>query len=160
CRQQRLGGKIMNVGFKSPVRLDAEHAERGFDLRTYVNFVWRNWMFIAAVVVLALLVGVVYLIRAIPTYTSTAQILLDPQRERGTSAGGELVNSKAYDSATLENQLSIITSDQLLRRVVIKEQLVPPADTSSSEMDKAVEEQRVQNAINRLRGALRARRIG
>src|SRR5262245_4472183 len=118
CGEQRLGRKIMNVGFKAPVRLDAEQAERGLDVRGYVNFVWRNWMFIAAAVVLALLVGVVHLIRAIPTYTSTAQILLDPQRERGTGVGGELVNSQAYDYATLENQLSIISSDQLLQRVV------------------------------------------
>ena len=36
----------MNVGFKSPVTVGSEPAERGLDLRTYLNFLWRNWMFI------------------------------------------------------------------------------------------------------------------
>ena len=70
----------MNVGFKTPVRLGAEPAERSLDLRTYLNFLWRNWMFIGAVTALALLVGIIYLARATPIYTATAQILLDPQR--------------------------------------------------------------------------------
>ena len=43
----------MNAGFKIPARIDAEPAERRFDLRVYLNFVWRHWMFIGAVVALA-----------------------------------------------------------------------------------------------------------
>src|SRR5262245_58189429 len=149
----------MNVGFKSPIKLDAEAGDRGFDLRAYVNFVWRNWMFIAAAVALALIVGIVYLIRATPAYTATAQILLDPQREKVTSAGGDLINSQFYDYATIESQIAIISSDPLLQRVAIKEQLAKPVDPSSTEDDKTAEAQRVQNAVNRLRGALRARRV-
>ena len=72
----------MNVGFKSSRQLGAEPAERSLDLRTYLNFLWRHWMFIGAVIVLALLVAVIYLARATPIYTATAQILLDPQREK------------------------------------------------------------------------------
>ena len=67
----------MNVGFKSPVTVGSEPAERGLDLRTYLNFLWRNWMFIGAIVALSLLVGIVYLVRATPLYTATVQILLD-----------------------------------------------------------------------------------
>ena len=68
----------MNVLFQNPTKLDAEPAERGIDLRTYLNFLWRHWMFIGAVAALALLVGFIYLARATPIYTATAQILLDP----------------------------------------------------------------------------------
>src|SRR5262249_10552077 len=99
----------MNVGFKSPVTAGPEAAERSLDLRTYLNFLWRNWMFIAAILALSLLVAVVYLIRATPLYTSTAQILLDPQRERVVGAS-DLVPMQIYDYGLIESQLSIINS--------------------------------------------------
>ena len=70
----------MNVGFRIPTKVDAEPAERTFDLRQYLNFVWRHWMFIASVTALALLVGVVYLARATPLYTASTQILLEQPR--------------------------------------------------------------------------------
>ena len=72
----------MNVGFKAPVTLGPEPAGRSLDLRTYLNFLWRNWMFIGAVVALSLLVGIVNLVRATPLYTATVQILLEPQQEK------------------------------------------------------------------------------
>ena len=153
---------MMNVGFKAPVTLGSEPAERSLDLRTYLNFLWRNWMFISAIVALSLLVGIVYLVRATPMYTATVQILLDPPRERGGGAGSDLVPTQIYDFAVMESQLSIINSDPLLRRVVVKEQLAasPQTDTPQSEEEKLAQAQRVQDAINRLRGALRAKRLG
>ena len=152
----------MNVGFKSPVTVGSEPAERGLDLRTYLNFLWRNWMFIGALVALSLLVGIVYLVRATPLYTATVQILLDASQERNAGAGGDLVPSQIYDYSTMESQLSIINSDPLLRRVVIKEGLAAPpqTDTPQNEDEKAAEAQRIQDAINRLRGSLRAKRVG
>ena len=62
----------------------------------------------------------------------------------------------------MESQLSIINSDPLLRRVVIKEQLATPpqTDTPQNEDEKSAQAQRIQDAINRLRGALRAKRLG
>ena len=148
----------MNVGFKAPVTLGSEPAGRSLDLRTYLNFLWRNWMFIAAILALSLLVGIVQLVRSTPLYTATAQILLEPQQEKS----GDLVPSQFYNYAMIESQLSIINSEPLLRRVVIKEQLVPPLQTDKplSEDEKAAEAQRIQDAINGLRGALRANRVG
>ena len=148
----------MNVGFKAPVTLGSEPAGHSLDLRTYLNFLWRNWMFIAAILALALLVGIVHLVRATPLYTATVQILLEPQQEKS----GDLVPSQFYNYAMIESQLSIINSDPLLRRVVIKEQLAPPpqTDTPLNEDEKSAEAQRIQDAINGLRGALRAKRVG
>ena len=62
----------------------------------------------------------------------------------------------------MESQLSIINSDPLLRRVVVKEQLAAPpqTDTPQNEDEKSAEAQRIQDAINRLRGALGAKRVG
>jgi polysaccharide biosynthesis transport protein len=152
----------MNVGFKAPVTLGSESTGRSLDLRTYLNFLWRNWMFISAILALSLLVGVVYLIHATPLYTSTVQILIEPQQEKITSAGGDLVTSQVYNFAMMESQLSIINSDPLLRRVVMKEQLATPpqTDTPLNEDEKSAEAQRIQDAISRLRGALRAKRLG
>src|SRR5262245_20640649 len=116
----------MNVGFKTPIKLDAEPAERSIDLRTYVNFLWRHWMFIGAVAALALVVAFIYLARATPLYTATAEILLDPQRQRVAGAETTLSDLQ-YDYASMESQLTIIKSDALLQRVVIKERFVLPA---------------------------------
>jgi succinoglycan biosynthesis transport protein ExoP len=160
----------MNVGFKTPVRLDAEPAEQGVDLRTYVNFLWRHWIFIGAVAVLALLVAFIYLARATPLYRATVQLLLDPQMDKATGvyAGA---GAFQYDYNPMDNQITIIKSDPLLQRVVIKERLVrpPPAaantpqSTSQSPPDedgKSTEAQRIQDAVNRLRGALSVNRVG
>src|SRR6476469_5641252 len=106
----------MNVGFKTPIKLDAEPAERGIDLRTYLNFLWRHWMFIGGVAALALLVGIIYLARTTPMYTSTAQILLDPQRQRVAGVDTAALSDLQYDWASLESQLTIIKSDPLLQR--------------------------------------------
>ena len=66
----------------------------------------------------------------------------------------------------MENQLAILRSDSLLRRVVIKEQLAPPS-TKESQAAAAKQRQikrRLQRAIldgiNRLRGALGVSRSG
>ena len=129
----------MNVGFKTPVRLDAEPAERSsFDLRTYLNFLWRNWMFIGAVVALALLVGFIYLARATPIYTATAQILLDPQRRKSSRRRCRFDSIFSTIMRSMESQLTIINSDPLLQRVVIKERLAPPPPATENRDRKAL----------------------
>jgi len=70
--------RLMNVGFRIPTNLDAEQAERAFDLRQYLNFVWRNWLFIVAVTAVAFLIGIVNLVRAVPLYTAST-----PRARRG-----------------------------------------------------------------------------
>jgi hypothetical protein len=57
------------------LRVETEPTERRFDLRQYLNFVWRHWMFIASVTALLFLIAVVYLARATPLYTATTQVL-------------------------------------------------------------------------------------
>src|SRR5262249_40881554 len=104
-----------------------------------------------------------------PIYTATAQILLNPQSERGADPYAALF--ALYDSSNLENQLTIITSDSLLRRVVIKERLAPPPpaaantpqNTSQNPPDEnatSTDARQVQDAVNRLRGALSVARVG
>jgi succinoglycan biosynthesis transport protein ExoP len=117
----------MNFGFRIPSKVDTESPDRPFDLLHYLNFAWRNWLFIASVTAFALLVGVIYLLRATPLYTASTQVLL----EQGEKPPGLDTTSsdRRFDSYSgygyLENQIAILRSDSLLRRVVIKE-LAPP----------------------------------
>jgi len=95
----------------------------GLDFRDVVNFLWRRWKFIASVAAFVVLAAAVYVARQTPLYTASAQMLLDPRKEK--IAGQEaFLTEMAYDQFALESQISIIRSTALLRRVVEKEHLV------------------------------------
>ena len=149
----------MNVGIRIPTKVDTDLPERTFDLRQYLNFVWRNWMFIASVTAFAFLIGVVYLARATPLYTASTQVLLE-QREK--PPGLEVSDGRVDNYSYMENQLAILRSDSLLRRVVIKERLAisqpdakePQSADVPKETSTSAEEQPIRNAINSLRGGL------
>jgi len=153
----------MNIGYRIPSKkIDAEPIpERTIDLRQYLNFVWRNWMFIASVTAFVFLVGVIYLVGATPLYTATTQVLLE-QRERAPGLDA-IVNDGGISDYYLENQLAILRSDSLLRRVAIKE-LAPSTRESEaaaqSKEDQESAEAAIRDGINRLRGALGVSRGG
>jgi capsular exopolysaccharide synthesis family protein len=155
----------MNVGFRIPNNVDAEPLERALDLRQYLNFVWRNWLFIASVTGIAFVIGVVSLMRAVPLYTASTQVLLEQHQNAPALDAG---NDSRDDYSYMDNQLAILQSDSLLQRVVLKERqaLLPPdakepqstADTKEGSI--SADEQLVRNGINRLRGALAISRSG
>jgi uncharacterized protein involved in exopolysaccharide biosynthesis len=78
----------MNVGFRIPNQADTELPQRLFDLRQYLNFVWRNWAFIVSVTALVFLMGVIHLVRATPLYTSTTQVLLQAEKSPASTESG------------------------------------------------------------------------
>jgi polysaccharide biosynthesis transport protein len=152
----------MNVGFRLPNKVDAESPERIFDPRQYLNFVWRNWVFIVSVTAFVFLMGVIHLVRATPLYTATTQVLLQTEKSPAPSESGS-TDYYRIDSSFIENQLAILRSDSLLKRVVIKEQLAAPgAKPQSTDEDepKSDENQSTLNATNILRGALEVSRSG
>src|ERR1700730_11088866 len=94
-----------------------------FDIRDAVNFVWRQWTLIVGVMLLGLLLGAIYISRQVPLYTATAQVLLDPRKEK--AAGPDSVyTDTALDLSVVESEMAIIRSTVLLRRVVEKERLL------------------------------------
>jgi succinoglycan biosynthesis transport protein ExoP len=151
------GGHLMNAAFKIPNFEVAESAEQKLDLRTLINFVWRHWMLIAGVIVVALIVGLIQIVRATPLYTASTQVMLERDK-----TPGEIGSREYADGAAVEYQLAILQSDSLLRRAVIKENLasVPSAGDATDEDAKQKEEQAIQAAIGGLRGALSANRQG
>ena len=111
------------------------------------------------------LIGVVYLVRATPLYTASTQVLLE-QHEK-TPGLDAVVNDGRIDESDsyVENQLAILRSDSLLRRVVIKERLAPPSTkelqaAAQNKDDPASAEGAIIDGINRLRGALAVSRSG
>jgi capsular exopolysaccharide synthesis family protein len=102
--------------------LGKDATERGFDLQEILNFCWREWKFIGVVFIAALVIGTVYTLRQIPRYTATAEVLLDPRKEK--AAGAEaILSGDTLDLAMIESQMAIIRSTVFLRRVVEKEHL-------------------------------------
>jgi polysaccharide biosynthesis transport protein len=159
------GAQTMNAGFKIPTRIDAEPAGFRFDARVYLNFVWRHWMFIGAVVVLALIMALIYLVRATPRFTAGTRVLLEMGERAPTDTGS--VDYRFGDRSYIENQLAILASDQLLRRVVLKERLFEAQTPTTNETQNAdkeaisqAEAQSILDGINTLRGALSVSRSG
>jgi len=112
-------------------------AEGGsFDLRDVVNFLWRRWKLIGGVVALSVFLCALYLARATPVYTATAQLLLDPRKER--AAGQDVfMTDGMLDQMVVENQVMIIKSTGLLRRVVEKMQLNRDPEFGGSTLSSA-----------------------
>jgi exopolysaccharide transport family protein len=110
--------------------LPQEEAGRSFDLLEILNFCWREWKFMAAVFAFVMIVGTVYTLRQTPLYTATAEVLLDPRKEK--VAGADAVFSDNYvDYAMIESERAIIRSTVFLRRVVEKEHLVSDPEFGS-----------------------------
>jgi capsular exopolysaccharide synthesis family protein len=123
-------------------------------------------MFIASVTVVALLIGTVNLMRATPLYTASTQVLLE-RHEKAPGLDG--VNESRFDDLSyMENQLAILQSDSLLRRVVVKERLAgeprvaqeAQSTSVSEEVSTLTQDQSTRDSISRLRGALGISRTG
>src|SRR3954451_12781390 len=106
-----------------------------FDLREWVSFAWRHWKFIAAITAVVLVVGTAYLLNQTRLYTATAQVLLDPQKEK--MPGGEVTSAELrFSLAAIDSQIAIIRSTLFLRRVVERAHLVPAAAGSTPVPDE------------------------
>ena len=94
--------------------------DRALDLWEIISFAWRRWTFIATVAGLTLVIGALYILNETPYYTASADILLEPRRDR---APGETTTDINIDFAVVESQVAIIRSSVFLQRVVEKEHL-------------------------------------
>lgn len=160
---------------------DAAADEQSFDLWEVISFAWREWKFIGSVVVLTFLLGATYVLRETPRYTASADILLEPRREK--APGESALSDVNLDFAMVESQMAIIRSSVFLRRVVEKERLYSdpefgsvseenfsllakirswffwyraPVETQSQppEPENPVAEWRINAAINALKGSI------
>jgi succinoglycan biosynthesis transport protein ExoP len=107
-------------------------ADEGFNLNAAIGFVSRQWKFTASIVGIALLIGVIVILKQTPNYTATAQVLLDLQGQAmpGTPQIDSNINN--FSDTLLENQLAIVRSTIFLRRVVEKTHLISDPEFGSA----------------------------
>jgi polysaccharide biosynthesis transport protein len=103
--------------------IGASRAAGGLDLSSVVGFLWRRWPWIVGATVVALLIAAVNLAQATRLYTAVAVLLIEPSKERPYGKSSVLQDDMS-ESAMLDNAMTLINSSALLRRVVIKENLV------------------------------------
>jgi capsular exopolysaccharide synthesis family protein len=139
--------------------------EQRMDLHEILSFVWRQWKFIAAIVAMVMLIGVVWLLRQTPLYTATSQVLLERQREKAPGVEA-ILTDVALDYAMIESQIAIMRSSVFLRRVVQNEGLVgqPVSDADNSQRAAAgTDSQSIPasevGVIESLKGALSVSRL-
>jgi len=97
--------------------------ESDFDPWEVLNFLWREWKVIAIIAFVSALIGVSMLLSETPLYTSSAQILLEPQKEK--LPGKETSTfENSLNSSAIESEMAVIKSSALLKRVVERENLV------------------------------------
>ncbi len=104
------------------MRNNSNRAERSTDIGGLLGILGRNLWKIIASTLAALTLAVAYLAFATPLYTATASLFVDPRTRKIVSE--EVVQGGfGSDLALVESQVSILTSDAVLKRVVDKLQL-------------------------------------
>jgi uncharacterized protein involved in exopolysaccharide biosynthesis len=112
----------INTLLKRRRRPTAKVDQDAFDLRALQDFLWRRWTFLAAGAFICTMIAILILLTITPLYTSTAQVLLDPRKERIFGADS-IFPELSLDAATIDSQISILQSTSLLQRVIDKERL-------------------------------------
>ena len=92
------------------------------DLRHVQDFFARRWRIILATAAVVGVVAYVVLLAVTPRYTATAQVLFDPQKDKLFGAQS-IIPDLSLDTASVDSQISVIRSTNLLRRVVEKTNL-------------------------------------
>jgi exopolysaccharide transport family protein len=152
-----------------------------FDLRHLQDFFFRRWKLILATAMTIAAVTFLALLAITPRYTGTAQVLLDPRKEKilGTE---NVIPELSLESSNVDSQISVIRSINMLRRVVEKFKLTqdtefghvatsglfalvtswfssrPAVDKQASASDEEIPPDVLQ-AISRLQNALDVQRV-
>ncbi|HXY59941.1 MAG TPA: polysaccharide biosynthesis tyrosine autokinase [Methylocystis sp.] len=102
----------------------AENQENAdaIDLRQLQDFFWRRWKFIATVAIVVMVLAFLAMLTIAPRYTATAQVLLEPRKEK-IFGPEQILPELNLETGNVDSQLSVIQSINLLRRVVENEKL-------------------------------------
>lgn len=105
-----------------PISTSAEVAPPAPDLRQMVDFLLRRWKVITLTALTVMALTLIVVVALTPRYTATAQILLEPRKERIFGADSILPDLD-LDSGSIDSHISVLTSTNLLARVVEKQNL-------------------------------------
>jgi capsular exopolysaccharide synthesis family protein len=100
----------------------ADEPRRGFDVRATIAAVRRRAWWIAAILALSIIAGVIATLLQTPLYTAQASVQINDQSERVLREGEDLgeVNNNAYDERFLKTQIDVLKSRGLAVRVAQK----------------------------------------
>jgi exopolysaccharide transport family protein len=157
--------------------IPAAHSQsNAFDLRQLQDFFFRRWKLILATAAIVSAVTFLALLAVTPRYTGTAQVLLDPRKEKIFGAEN-IIPELSLEAGNVDSQISVIRSINMLRRVVEKLKLTEDAEFShargglfgfltswfASRPDRASPTQEIPpdvlTAIGRLQDALDVQRV-
>ena len=130
-----------------------------------VDLVRRRITFIAAVTLLALAAAMVYVLVTPPVYVAQAELLIEPRRNQaaGAQLGGD---SNALDAAQLENQITLLQSEQIIGMVTDDLKLANDPEVGSASapavgaVDKELELRRKRQLVDDFQRRLRVSRVG
>jgi polysaccharide biosynthesis transport protein len=100
-----------------------DHASNDFDLRAFFGTLRRRklTMLIAFLAVIGL--ALLYLVIIPSHYYASASILIDPRLGRGLSVDPSQPNTSSTDASTIDSQVKLLTSQEVLLRVVKSQNL-------------------------------------
>jgi succinoglycan biosynthesis transport protein ExoP len=96
----------------------AQWAHSSIDLREIARILnRRRWIVILAVAALFAMAGI-YLLLAMPRYTATATVLIEPHRSSVVDSNSDQPPNSTADDAVIASQVSLIRSVAVLQRVI------------------------------------------
>jgi capsular exopolysaccharide synthesis family protein len=98
---------------------DGEGGDGGFEIRRYLGIVRRRWYVVVASAALGLGLVLAWLANTTPLYTASAQILIEPRKERVLRTEA-VVGDLALDASSVATEISLIQSFAVAKRVVAR----------------------------------------
>lgn len=86
----------------------------GFDINEVIRVLYRRYKLIAAVAAAIFVAGLVFTLVQTPKYTATSLVLISPAKERVVSAQQDVLQTAAPDSATIDSELEVVRSRNIL----------------------------------------------
>jgi succinoglycan biosynthesis transport protein ExoP len=103
-----------------------------FDLREVQDFFWRRWKNILGIATAIITMSYLVSLMMTPLYTATAQVFLQPRKEKILGAE-QIVTELNLETSNVDSQVSVIQSTNLLRRVVESQRLADDPEFGKSE---------------------------
>lgn len=120
---------LLPIGFAA---LAQSAAPVAFDIKRLTGFLRRHWRLVAGLAAASGAVAILALMIVTPRYTATATVLLEPRQSR-VFGKDSIVPEAVVDASSVESQVSVVQSFNLLRNVAEREHLESDPEFSTSD---------------------------
>ncbi len=125
-------------------RIDANEPSGGIDVEALFAIARRQWTVVAAAIVAAIVLGIAYVLTAVPLYTSKVSVLID----RGNS---EVVQQMSTIGGVLDDEASVLSQVELLKSDTIALGVVDKLDLGNDQAFMASDGSVISSAIGAVR---------